>query len=249
MQQALQQADDVFEKLVENSNFRQVITAYRVGFTKTEEYNKENEEFREAYKKAKNFREDMSWAAEMIDATLAMGLLVGIGILTSDDKITIGTFVATMTTVNNFGSTMAHIFDEIFSFFQGFASVLQVAQVLNAETRRVELLRAKTRRAALVQTYREEHGQSAFDQPRLMVNEVQYQYHPEQVVTSVPYHFDLDSGALYAVRSDLGVGKATFFKLLARLFLAKSWGMPTANAEGWIESEGSVGKVSGETRL
>ena len=32
-----------------------------MGHLKTEEYNKEHEEYREAYKKAKNFREDMGW--------------------------------------------------------------------------------------------------------------------------------------------------------------------------------------------
>ena len=56
--------------------------------------------------------------AEIIDSSIAMCLLVVLGQLTADNKISIGAFVAVMNTVNSFGNTMAHIFDEIFSFFQ-----------------------------------------------------------------------------------------------------------------------------------
>ena len=132
MQCALTQADDVFYKartdgrmhartharihsiqLVENSNFRSVITAYRQGYQKTAEYCQENEEYRQAYIQAFDLRQDFGWTAQMIDMVIAMSLLVGLGMLASEDKISIGTFVATMNAVTSLGATVSRMFDEV----------------------------------------------------------------------------------------------------------------------------------------
>ena len=114
MQTALTQADDVFDKLVENSNFRSVITAYRQGYRKTAEYCKENEEYRQAYIRAFELRKEFGWTAQMIDMAIAMSLLVGLGMLASEDKISIGAFMATMNAVTSIGSTVSQLFDQVF---------------------------------------------------------------------------------------------------------------------------------------
>ena len=61
------------------------------------------------------------------------------------------------------------------------------------------------------------HGQGAFDAPRIMLHNVHYSYNDDpSELNGRPFKFDLDSGALYAVRSDKGVGKSTFLRLIAR---------------------------------
>lgn len=125
-------------------------------------------------------------------------------------------FVSLLNTTNKFGSTLGAIFGCVFRTAQGYSSIVKIAELLNADTRRKELLRGRVRRRAMVKAY--EKKVRALPLDHIIIHDVTYNF-GEHYSALPPVSLDIQPELVVAIKSENSVGKSTLLKLLARTYL------------------------------
>eukprot|EP00658_Telonema_sp_P-2_P002493 TRINITY_DN10940_c0_g1_i1.p1 TRINITY_DN10940_c0_g1~~TRINITY_DN10940_c0_g1_i1.p1 ORF type:complete len:330 (-),score=65.91 TRINITY_DN10940_c0_g1_i1:219-1208(-) len=125
-----------------------------------------------------------------------------------------------MLTMFAFDQQIQQITRTFFEMVRGHAIIVKIAKLLNAPTRRKQLLKGTLRRYRLMHEHRATHPN--FDERRITLCGVKYYYTDDDdnpTFTLGPLNLDIEQGQTVAVQAAAHTGKQTFLKLLGRLIL------------------------------
>jgi len=147
-----------------------------------------------------------------------------------------------VSTVQKYDGVICALFDNLFDCVNGFVSVQKIALLLNAKTRRKDLLEAKFRRMKILKTIVMQDPNFEFDPSCISVYDVQFDYkrtgpkdkHTGEPIVEKedkdmegynvntcvgPFTMVVEQGQIICVRAGSSTGKKTFIQLLGRILL------------------------------
>jgi len=138
-----------------------------------------------------------------------------------DGDMSVGAFSALATTIFTFDIQVLEIFSNLIEMANGFAVVVQLAEVLNAPTSRKEMISWREQLHGLVETHKLSHPD--FNPNNILFAGVKYNYavlYPDLPPCCIgPVWFTMELGGLVAIKGSHRGGKGTFLKLLAGTLL------------------------------
>lgn len=162
--------------VVEMSEQRQLITAYRSGFKMETKFVKENKEQNQRRFDAVKYQQVteklIKWNHTVwIICTFILGAMRA-----SKKIIKPGDYAIIMTTILNYDREITLLFTQLFAAVNGFVSVQRIANLLNAPTRRKALLSARYRRQRILKELSEAQPEFQFDPDCISLYDVEYDY-------------------------------------------------------------------------
>ena len=167
--------------------------------------------YNEASYGAKMYTRQTRWTAEGISTAITAWILIYTGRAVGRGEMTVGAFVVFMSTVNSFVPTLGSVILEIFSIGTGYAYILRVANLLNSDTRRKQLLRGQIRHHKLLKNYKLKLplGQ-AFDEDSFFMHDVTYRFSKAEHSLLPPLNCNIEGGQMVPSK-----GKAALAKRLS----------------------------------
>ena len=158
--------------------------------------------------------------ANTITAVIAAFIMVTVGGAVARGDMGVASFVVFMSTINGFGPTIGSVFGELFNIGKGFASIQKLGNLLNADTRRKQLLRGQKRRAGLLGKYKAGlPPDQPFDPDALIMHQVTYLFKAQTESALPPLECNMDGCQVVALKGGGSVGKKVILRLIARHFI------------------------------
>jgi ABC-type bacteriocin/lantibiotic exporter with double-glycine peptidase domain len=194
--------------------------AHRKGYVVTNTFQGIHSLFNKISYGATTYTIQTRWGAEAITTCITAVVLVFTGRAVGRGEMTVGAFVVFMSTVNSFAPTLGSVIREIFNIGTGYANILRVANLLNADTRRKQLLRGQIRRQKLMATYKRRlPPDSPFDEDAFFMHDVTYRFSKSEHSLLPPLNCNIEGGQMVALQGQGSVGKKTVLRLMARHFI------------------------------
>jgi ATPase subunit of ABC transporter with duplicated ATPase domains len=124
--------------------------------------------------------------------------------------MTLSALVVFVSTIAAFGPTIGAVFGDLFSIGKGFADIQKVANLLNADTRRKQLLRGQMARAKLVEE------QCAAHLGNLVISDLTFMFSGMDKSAFPPFGCNIDGGQIVALKGGGSAGKRIVLRLIAR---------------------------------
>merc|ERR1712070_888051 len=113
--------------VIELSELRGLITAYRAGFDMEKIFAGMNKLSNQARFEAQKYQNWTEKFLKWIHAIFTIIILIVAGVLTNGGKMTTGQFVTLVSTVQKYDSVICALFDNLFDCVNGFVSVQKIA--------------------------------------------------------------------------------------------------------------------------
>jgi ABC-type transport system involved in cytochrome bd biosynthesis fused ATPase/permease subunit len=214
------EADDIWSSFMVQASFlRQVITTYRKGFKISETFEKIHKNYNNQAFEASLFSKNTQYMANFFPTISAALIMIFAGQQAIKQAMSVSTFVVFTNTVNSFGGVLAGVFMDLFQIGKGYASIKKLSALLNADTRRKQLLRGTERRKDEITSYIKEK-KGPFDPDGIIIYDLAYSYSSDggnNLGGSTSCY--ADGGQIIVLKGGGAVGKKTFLRLLARHFV------------------------------
>lgn len=216
---AAMEADDIWSSfLAQLSSLRTSITNYRKGFMVTHEFERLYKAYNKANFGASYFALHTRWGATLIPSFGSALVMLVVGNQVIEGNIELSAFVVFLNTMNQFGPTLSALFMNFFDINKGYASIVKLAALLNADTRRKLLYRTQKSRKKLMAAYEASPKTIPWGFYDIVVHRVSYAFplHKELVLSKISCR--IEGGQVVAVAGGASVGKKCLLKLIARHF-------------------------------
>jgi len=216
--------DEWKHSLLESTSKRGLVTMYRQGRFVATEFEEKLEEHSEAASSFERYNENTEFLLEWLSTIILVFTYLFCGDQVLQGEMKMGTFVVLVETLVKFSTHIASAFEQIQITTSTFSSIVQLSSLLNAQSRRRDLLHSRERSNQLFQEYLEEYGPAAKD--KIIV-------HPDTTVEYTDRDGDhlpvkrpillpgtqIEQGQIVAVRAPgrNAAGKQTFLKALAQV--------------------------------
>ena len=196
---------------------------YSKGYVVTSTFEGIHSIYNEASYGAKMYTRQTRWTAEGISTAITAWILIYTGRAVGRGEMTVGAFVVFMSTVNSFVPTLGSVILEIFSIGTGYAYILRVANLLNSDTRRKQLLRGQIRHHKLLKNYKLKLplGQ-ALDEDSFFMHDVTYRFSKAEHSLLPPLNCNIEGGQMVALQGKGSIGKKVVLRLMARHFIPRT---------------------------
>lgn len=243
---ALEANDEWVSLVAQSSYLRLVITTFRMGYGKSYCFHLFNvlvvhvllvhiffafplestRKFSEAHTRytAKAFDAGLfsvhsKWTANSMPSITACFVLIFAGVSVQKGQMTVASFVVFMNTIQAFGPAVEASFEECFAIGKGYACIIKVAELLNQETRRQQLLRQQEGREKMIVAYKSSQGTVDWDPEALIIHNASLNF-PETAWDDLPaITCHVDGGQIVALRGQGSAGKKCILRLLARHYV------------------------------
>lgn len=224
---ALEAGEAWSDFFTQSSDLRELTFVYRQGVSICQEFEKIHQNCNRACFSASKFKRvtlDLTAYTPTIITALYISFAWMDDISTTgngSNKVTSVAFLVTiLKVVRSFDKTINEIFATVFTFSEAVASIRQIAELLNTDTRHQQLYR-DTERQALLLKAAEASDDRALNPPGdgLVVRNLIYRYNNGPII--IPScNFSMEPSVIVAVDSKkTGTGKYTLMKLLGRSIL------------------------------
>jgi ABC-type multidrug transport system ATPase subunit len=168
-----------------------------------------------AHRTASEYRANLIAITQFLPTVLAAALMSCAGIvLANQDAGDVGSFVALLTTTQAFAMTLTNIVAKVTEVYEGFDAVKQCAELLNADTRRRQMLHQRPIKMKRIMDSEIETG--PINRENIIVQDLEYKYGDSAPVFS-EVSFNIKPGTIVCLRSKGPAGKSTMLKLLAEI--------------------------------
>ena len=193
---------------------------HRKGYVVTKTFEDIHSNFNEVSYDAKMYTVGTQWGAEAVTTAMTAVVLVLTGFAVERGQLTVGAFVVFNSTINSFAPTLGSVIFEIFSIGKGYANILKVSQLLNADTRRKQLHRGNIRRNMLMAKYKTRLPPSdVFDEDAFFMHDVTFRFNKNEVSKLPPLSCNIEGGQTVALKGQGSMGKKIVLRLMARHFI------------------------------
>ena len=209
-------ADDEWSSFMVQAAFlRSVITTYRKGYAVTERFGMIHDVFNKKAFDADKFTNLTKWNAGAIPTACAAVVMIIVGTAVENGQMTVPAYVTFMSTISSFSPTLGAVITDLFTIGKGYANIVKVAHLLNADTRRKQLLRGQRRREKLIANL----PANTVDLEALFLHDVTYRFDKMDDAKVPPLRCHIDGGQVVALRGGGSVGKKLVLRLMARHFI------------------------------
>jgi ABC-type bacteriocin/lantibiotic exporter with double-glycine peptidase domain len=192
----------------------------RKGFVVTKTFEDIHSNFNKVSYEAKMYTVGTQWGADAITTAMTAVVLVLTGFAVERGQLTVGAFVVFNSTINSFAPTLGSVIFEIFSIGKGYANILKVSQLLNADTRRKQLHRGNMRRDMLMAKYKARLPSGEFfDEDAFFMHDVTFRFNKNEVSKLPPLSCNIEGGQTVALKGQGSMGKKIVLRLMARHFI------------------------------
>ena len=124
------------DSVVSLCDMRSLITTYRQSKAMALDFKDIHQRSNKGYFETASFQNGCTRLAKQIHAVLAMCAYLVCGWLVCEHHMKVGAFVTIMMTIWKFDAQVLHLFGTIFNMSNGYAAIIQMSKLLNADTRR-----------------------------------------------------------------------------------------------------------------
>ena len=211
-------ADDEWSSFMVQSAFlRQAITTFRKGFMVTNSFGKIHGSFNSQNFDATWYSKRTQWGAGAIPSIVEAVVLVIVGRSVERGEMSVGAFVVFMSTIASFSPTLGAVIMGIFEVGKGYANILKVASLLNADTRRKQLKRGADRRSRLLAKLLATKPPT-WNAGNLILHDVSFRFNKLSTSELPRIHCNVEGGQAVALKGGGSMGKKLVLRLMARHF-------------------------------
>ena len=135
------------EYMMEAMSLRPLIMSYKLGYATATEFTRLHKDANARTFRASRYQADTVFTAELFSLILAVAFILYAGLrMQRHEEMEIATFISAYNTIQAFGGMLAQIFSCLFLMGEGIASIREVAELLNSDTRRRLLLLSSVER-------------------------------------------------------------------------------------------------------
>ena len=148
------QSDDAWSSFVaERAAFRSMINNYSWGIPEQQEFETLHKSFNDKHFASALHTHFAQWRVNTVSAVMWAILLVAGGSLVLHGNLSTGAFVTLLNTTYQFGLVTSGVCQSYFALYKGSAAIQKIAQLFNAETRRMAIVDNNKRRKSLIEEY------------------------------------------------------------------------------------------------
>jgi len=207
------------DSVVSLCDMRPLITTYRKSKDMAMEFKAIHQKTNKEFFATASFQNSVTRTAKQIHAVLAMCAYIVTGYLVCKHHMKVGAFVTIMMTIWKFDAQVLHLFVTVFDMSNGYAAIKQMAQLLNADTRRQGILAAQQRRGRLMAELERNDPNFTRDNIILYKAAVVYDANTDHQRMIGPVSMSVEQGMLIAITAGHNAGKTTFLKLLGNMVI------------------------------
>jgi len=181
-------ADNLWKaSVIEMVEARSAITTYRSGYAKEVEFAEMNKVSNQQRFNATKYKNNTEKILTWLHTMFIVVTFVLTGLAAASKEMDVGDFVVIVNSVNKFDSEISKFFDRLFGTVTGFVSVKKISSMLNAPTRRKQLLQGRQRRVRILTKLREEDPEFQFHPQAITVYNVEFDYKHRDIGNSSKY--------------------------------------------------------------